>query len=92
MMLVEEPVLDEVIDTPEPVLPIPFIRKSKKRKKINLRLFRGPKRRYRVQHRYTDGTKTTVTVQAQSHPEAVAKAEGNRNRGKRLKEAISEEA
>ena len=81
------PVLEEPILIPPPVRLL-----SKKRRKLNLRLFKGKKRRYRVQHRYTDGTKTTVTVQAQSHPEAVAKAEGNRNRGKRLKEAISEEA
>lgn len=87
----QEPIIEPTPEDPIPP-PIPFKQKSKARQKINLRLFRGPKIKYRVVHSYRDSTKTSITVPAQSIPEAISKAEGTRKINKRLKEVNITEA
>ena len=91
--IVEPQPPDEPIDEPEPIDPtpvIPFKLKTEKRKKLNLKLFNGPKTKYRVTLRYQDKTKQTRTVEARSHPEAIAKAEMGKNRSKALETVESE--
>ena len=85
-ILIEEPLTEEIT----PVSSIPFKLKSKTRQAINLQLYRGRKQKYRVQLKYSDGTKTSVTFDARSHPEAIAKAENIPRRGKTLIETLSE--
>ena len=89
---ITEEVLTEEVLTEEitPVSSIPFKLKSKTRQAINLQLYRGRKQKYRVQLKYSDGTKTSVTFDARSHPEAIAKAENIPRRGKTLIETLSE--
>jgi len=84
---VEETITEETLE-PSPI--IPFKLKTEKRRKLNLKLFNGPKIKYRVTLRYQDKTKQTRTVEARSHPEAIAKAEMGKNRSKTLKTVESE--
>jgi len=81
MDIIETPIIPE----PEPIEPItPSIKlpKSKERRELNLRLFKGKKQRYRVRFTYSDKTKQTVTVSARSYPEAIDKAEMSKRHGK----------
>ena len=87
------PVLDPIPDpskTPPFTPIIPFVLKSDKRRAINLQLYQGHKQKYRVQLKYSDSTKTSVTFDARSHPEAIAKAEMMKRNGKKLIETVSE--
>jgi len=57
---------------------IPILRlnpQSEERKSINLRLFNGPRERYRVKFTYPKGGKEVITVDARSFPEAVNRAQ-----------------
>jgi len=82
-----EPITEEALE-PTPI--IPFKLKTEKRKKLNLKLFNGPKIKYRVTLRYLDKSNQIRTVEARSHPEAIAKAEMGKNRSKTLKTVESE--
>jgi len=69
---------------PPPEEPKPFLPKSKpgERRDIRLRLWGGPKEKYRVKFSYPKGQSQTLTVEARSFPEAVNKAQRSR-RGNR---------
>ena len=55
---------------------------SDERKRINLKLFNGPKEKYRVKFTYPRGGKEAITVDARSFPEAIDKAQMSRKPNK----------
>jgi len=79
-----EPVPEEPTPPPPEEPTVPFLPKSKpeERRDIRLRLFSGPKEKYRVKFSYPKGQSQTLTVEARSFPEAVNRAQRSR-RGNR---------
>ena len=66
----------ELEDTPPTTPPLRLsLEDKKKRAKINLKLFNGPRERYRVKFTYHRGGKEVITVEARSFPEAVNRAQ-----------------
>ena len=66
----------ELEETPPTTPPLRLsLEEEKKRKEINLKLFNGPRERYRVKFTYPKGGKEAITVDARSFPEAIDKAQ-----------------